>query len=97
MDEGWTRWLLEEYEFPYKTLNDRDVRAGELRRGFDVIVLPHQSTRAFIIRGHEASLPAGREGPSNPVPPEYQGGIGDAGVEALKRFVDEGGTLDHAR
>ncbi len=92
MDEGWTRWLLEQYQFPYKTLNDRDVRAGELRRGFDVIVLPHQSA-SVIIRGHEASVPAGREGPSNPVPPEYQGGIGEAGVEALKRFVDDGGTL----
>jgi hypothetical protein len=92
MDEGWTRWLLEQHEFPYKTVIDRDIRAGDLRQRFDVIVLPHQSA-SVIIRGHEDSVPAGREGPSNPVPPEYQGGIGEAGVEALKRFVDDGGTL----
>jgi hypothetical protein len=92
MDEGWTRWLLEQYEFPYTTLVDRDIRGGELRQRVDVIILPHQSSSG-IVRGHEASVTAGRDGPSNPVPPEYQGGIGDPGLEALKRFVDEGGTL----
>ena len=92
MDEGWTRWLLEQYGFAYTTLVDRDIRAGELRRRFDVIILPHQSPGG-ILRGHEASVPAGREGPSNPVPSEYQGGIGDQGLEALQRFVAGGGTL----
>ena len=92
MDEGWTRWLLEQYEFSYTSLADHDIRAGELRQRFDVIVLPHQSPND-IVRGHDAVVPALREGPSNPVPPEYQGGIGDVGLEALKRFVTEGGTL----
>jgi hypothetical protein len=27
------------------------------------------------------------------VPPEYAGGIGDAGVRALREFVRDGGTL----
>jgi len=92
IDEGWTRWLLEQYEFPYATLVDRDVRAGDLRRSFDVIILPRQSPAA-IVRGHEPSASARHDGPSNPVPPEYQGGIGESGVEALKRFVHDGGTL----
>ena len=92
MDEGWTRWLLEQYEFSYTSLADHDIRAGELRQRFDVIILPHQSPND-IVRGHDAVVPAQREGPSNPVPPEYQGGIGDVGLEALKRFVTDGGTL----
>ncbi|HEX2311725.1 MAG TPA: hypothetical protein VHH91_13530, partial [Vicinamibacterales bacterium] len=92
IDEGWTRWILEQYGFRYTTVVDGDMRRGNLRGRFDVIVLPHQSP-AGIVRGHTPEGSRSREGPSNPVPPEYQGGIGDAGVDALKRFVEEGGTL----
>ena len=31
MDEGWTRWVFDQYHFPYQTVHDRDVRAGELK------------------------------------------------------------------
>jgi hypothetical protein len=92
VDEGWTRWLLEQYEFTYVPIVDRDVREGGLRDRFDVIILPSQSLER-LVRGHFSSPVRSREGPSNPVPPEYQGGIGDAGVEAIKRFVQAGGTL----
>ncbi|MGH9814830.1 MAG: M14 family metallopeptidase, partial [Candidatus Acidiferrales bacterium] len=37
MDEGWTRWLLEQYEFPYTTLHNADIQAGQLSDKFDVI------------------------------------------------------------
>jgi hypothetical protein len=91
MDEGWTRWLLEQYGFAYTTIADADVRAGNLGARFDVIILPDQAPRR-IIAGHQPSdRPA--SGPWGPVPPEYQGGIGDAGVQALKAFVEGGGRL----
>ncbi len=91
MDEGWTRWLLEQYAFPYATIVDADVRKGNLRERFDVIVLPDQAPRR-IVAGHQPG-DRSREGPWNPVPAEYQGGIGEAGVEALKLFVQAGGRL----
>jgi hypothetical protein len=82
IDEGWTRWVLEQYEFAYTTIHNVDIRAGGLRRLFDAIVLPDQAPRDII------------DGLSNAtVRPEYRGGIGEAGVEALTRFVAEGGTL----
>jgi hypothetical protein len=91
MDEGWTRWLLEQFGFSYATLADAEIRAGNLRARFDVIVLPDQAPRR-IVAGHQPSdRPA--SGPWGPVPPEYQGGIGDAGVQALKAFVEAGGRL----
>ena len=37
IDEGWTRWLLEQYEFPFTTLRDADVRRGDLAANYDVI------------------------------------------------------------
>ncbi|MBI3484671.1 MAG: hypothetical protein HY012_05905, partial [Acidobacteria bacterium] len=38
MDEGWTRWLLEQYEFPYTSLHNDDIRAGKLAEKYDVVV-----------------------------------------------------------
>jgi hypothetical protein len=82
IDEGWTRWVLEQYEFPYTTIHNADVRAGGLRRRFDAIILADQSPREIV----DGNLGAA-------VRQEYRGGIGDAGVDSLQKFVSDGGTL----
>ena len=82
MDEGWTRWVLEQHEFPYTSLHNADIKAGKLRDRFDAILFADQQPNS-IIRGSEA--------PS--VRPEYRGGIGEEGVKALQAFVAQGGTL----
>ncbi len=82
MDEGWTRWLLEQYEFPYTTVHDSDIRKGGLASRFDVIVIPDQSTAA-IVNGHKTGS----------MPPEYVGGVTDDGVANIRTFIEEGGTL----
>jgi hypothetical protein len=82
MDEGWTRWVLEQYEFPYTTLHNADVKAGRLREKFDAVILPDQQARQ-IIEGYDFKT----------IRPEYRGGIGAEGVESLRAFVRDGGTL----
>jgi hypothetical protein len=82
IDEGWTRWLFERYEFPFRTLRDADVRAGSLRAAFDVIVLPSMPAQRLVDGNRKGVLPD-----------EYVGGLGEAGVAALKAFVEAGGTL----
>lgn len=82
MDEGWTRWVLEQWEFAPKTLHNADVKAGKLRQRFDVIVIADEQPRD-ILNGNDA--PGTR--------PEYRGGIGEDGLKALKAFVADGGTL----
>ncbi len=82
MDEGWTRWVLEQYEFAPKVVHNEDVRAGKLREKFDVIVLPDQQPRS-IVDGNT----------SRSTRKEYQGGIGAEGIAALKAFVADGGTV----
>ncbi|HKB13575.1 MAG TPA: M14 metallopeptidase family protein [Vicinamibacterales bacterium] len=82
MDEGWTRWLLEQFEFPYASLFDRDVRAGNLRARFDVILLP-DATYEQMVNGMA----------SGTMPDAYTGGMTARGVSNLREFVSQGGTL----
>jgi len=90
MDEGWTRLVLEKFSFPYSSLMDAEIRKGNLIRNYDVIILPSDSTG--MITG---DIPPGSryERYISAVPPEFRSGIGKEGVEALKAFVEKGGTL----
>jgi hypothetical protein len=81
MDEGWTRWLLDHYGVPYRTLTNQDIQAGALA-DTDVLLFAGQNAQS-IMHGY----PAGRM----PVP--YTGGVGAVGVDALRRFVEGGGRI----
>jgi hypothetical protein len=82
MDEGWTRYVFDTFNVPFQSWLDRDVRAGNLRARFDVIVLPSMRLRE-IVEGRSKET----------APPEFTGGITEAGVDNLRRFVEDGGTL----
>jgi len=82
MDEGWTRWLLEQFEFPYTSVFDRDLRAGNLRARFDVILLP-DATYDQMLNGQAPGT----------MPDAYTGGMTSRGVANLYEFVSSGGTL----
>ena len=81
-DEGWTRWLFDTWRIPYQSVTDSAVRAGGLADRFDAIVLPSQDPSA-VLSGLPPDL----------YPARYAGGLGAAGVQALRDFVDGGGTL----
>jgi len=82
MDEGWTRWLLENFGFAYTTVRNADLQAGNLKQKFDVIVFADQQAGS-IENGHRADQ----------MPAEYVGGVGSTGGDALKAFASAGGTL----
>jgi Zinc carboxypeptidase len=82
IDEGWTRWILEQYKFPFQSLYNADILGGHLRDHFDVIVLPDVPERQ-ILEGHRTGT----------IPERYAGGLGEEGTQALRDFVDGGGTL----
>jgi hypothetical protein len=81
MAEGWTRWVLDQYEFQVEALHDGDLRSGGLD-GFDIILLPDQGAES-ILNGHAPLT----------MPPEYVGGVGVEGAVALKQFVRDGGWV----
>jgi hypothetical protein len=90
-DEGWTRWLLEQYGFDVKTIENPAMRAGKLGEKFDVIILP-DADKDVILTGRRAAG-EGRAADTDSFPPEYSGGVGREGVQALREFVEQGGTV----
>ncbi len=87
IDEGWSRWILEQFQVPATTLHDADIRRGKLIDRFDVILLPHQSAND-LINGNLAKNKYGEA-----YPPDYVGGLGGVGMDELQLFVEAGGTL----
>ena len=82
MDEGWSRWLMEMYGIAHTNLYNADVRAGDLKSRYDVIVLSDMRAGQII----NGSAPG-------TVPPRYAGGIGPEGLREIDAFVRAGGTL----
>jgi len=87
IDEGWARWVWQAYGVPYTTWHLPEIRQGGLRDRFDVILVPEMSADEFV-KGRPDKT---RE--KDPYPPEYLGGLGDVGKDALRRFVSAGGQL----
>ena len=87
LDEGWTRFVFDQYGFKYKSIENKEMRSGNLNSSYDVIILP-DTPRDGIVEGKESRFGAGVE-----LPPEFTGGIGKEGLHALRDFVDKGGTL----
>ena len=82
MDEGWTRWVMEQEHYNYSTLLDDEIRRGDLISKFNTIVLPDQIRTALLNGLRKGTLPD-----------EYTGGLGDEGVKSLREFVEAGGSL----
>ena len=90
MDEGWTRLLLENYEFDFVQMFNKDFKEKNLKEKFDVIIIPDMSSEV---------IKTGKYGGENkrynrPKPKEYEGGIEKEGIENLKQFIEkDGGRL----
>lgn len=81
MNEGWTRWVFEKFEFDMESAHNVTFTSGGLNEKYNTIVFAGD---------RESSIINGRGGNT---PPEYQGGIGEEGLNNLKEFVRNGGTL----
>jgi hypothetical protein len=82
IDEGWTRWLLEDFGFAYQSVLNPGIEGGNLRQKFDVIVFPDQPSSQI-----SAGFALGA------MPQEYTGGLNAKAAANLKTFAEQGGTL----
>lgn len=80
MDEGWTRLVFDNHQIPFTSLSNEDFRQNRLN--VDTIVLAADG-ETTIMNGFSAER----------YPAEFAGGIGEAGAENLKKFVENGGKL----
>ncbi|MDO6416788.1 M14 family zinc carboxypeptidase [Sphingomonas sp. BIUV-7] len=103
-DEGWWRAALDTYGIPYDYFADIKLKtAGKLRGKYDVLIYPTVANS-----GREQFVGVEKNG-KDPIPykktamtpnlgaidsaDDIRGGVGGAGLEALRTFVQEGGTL----
>ena len=82
IDEGWTRWVLENYDYAPISLYNADIRSANLRSRYDVILLPDMSSNQ-LMNGFRVGTIQG----------QYTGGIERNGLANLQEFVRAGGTL----
>lgn len=82
MDEGWMRWVLDDYGVPFVTVRNEMLRAGEIGDFLDVLIIPSIGVR---------QLDDGRTLGS--VPERFTRGLSPEGAVAIDEFVRGGGTL----
>jgi len=82
MDEGWLRWVLDEFEIPYTRIRNEMIRAGRLEDHIDTLIIPSISGRQ-LDRGRSPGT----------VPDPYALGLAPEGAVAIEQFVHAGGRL----
>jgi hypothetical protein len=86
MDEGWTRWTLEQYGFSYTTIHPEDFH-GPLKDKIDVLIVADDA------RFPVAGAAAGRGGRGGTPRPEHAYQLTADDLAAFDGFIRGGGTL----
>ncbi|MFN8574200.1 MAG: M14 metallopeptidase family protein [Gemmatimonadaceae bacterium] len=101
MPAGHTKWLLEQFEFPYEVVFPQTLDAGNLRQKFDVLIFVTGAIPAVRRQGggELSSLTDffGRQPSPDAVPAEWRPTLGkvtaDKTIPQIKQFMDEGGVV----
>jgi hypothetical protein len=94
MDEGWTRWLIEQYGFDYVLLHPEDLKAS-LTGKVDVVLFADDARIPMegAGRGGRGGAAGGQGRGGRTVRPEYATTLTAPDVQALEQFVRSGGTF----
>ena len=99
-DLGWYRLAFDNFGIPYDLIYKEQVRKGDLRGKYDVIVMAAQNITRQSVLQPAAARPQpyqktdkykflGMYGET----PDMSGGFGQEGVDAFAKFLEGGGTL----
>jgi Zinc carboxypeptidase len=101
-DVGWVRYAFDKFEVPFDLMYKEQIRRGDLKSKYDVIVMPNQAGTAkrlvFDIESRGAPIAynksdqfksLGMYGESD----DITGGMGLEGVTEIDKFVKAGGVL----
>jgi hypothetical protein len=95
MTAGWTRWILEQFEFPFERVFAPTLDKGDLNAKFDVLV---------FVDGAIPGVSGGRRGGATQndsvipyLPAEYRDQVGrvtgDKTLPKIREFLEKGGTV----
>lgn len=91
MPSGWTRYLMEQFRFPYEVIYARDIDSTPLKDRFDVIIFVGGAIPA------PSGAVRGREINKETIPAVYHPRLGRisaaTSIPALKNFAESGGTI----
>lgn len=91
---GWTRWLLEQFEFPFETVYPQRLDAGHLERDYDVLLFADD---ALPPSGAWGGARYGRQPDAKDTPRAYRAMLGEPTdaktVPAVAAFVRQGGAV----
>jgi len=97
MPSGWTRWLLERFEFPFEVVYPQTLDAGRLSRRFDVLILPDGAVPTAERDDEEEFTAAQPQPQPASIPPAYRAWLGHVTAEKtvpqLRQFLADGGTI----
>jgi hypothetical protein len=98
-DEGWVRMGLDAYKVPYTYFGDNEVRKGNLRAKYDVILYPSAGVQIDGITPGSTPQPYRKTdttptlGTAPDQTDDRRGGLGRDGLRELEKFVEDGGLL----
>jgi len=97
MPSGHTRWLFEQFEFPYTVVYPQTLDAGSLSAKYDVIVFQGGAIPAPRGEGGGGRGGFNREIDPSTIPEEFRGWLGrvtpEKTIPQLKKFLQDGGTI----
>jgi len=97
MPSGWTRWILEQYEFPFEVVYPQTLDAGNLNAKYDVLIFVDGGLPAREGSGGRGGGFGGGQPAAESIPAEFRGWLGRTSVATtvpqLKKFAENGGTV----
>jgi hypothetical protein len=108
IESGWTRWILEQFEFPFTRVYPPELDAGNLNAKYDVLILPQGAVTAApstssgqVPSTGSGQAAGGRGGGAGPnpdeIPAEYRAQLGrvtpERTIPQIRAFLERGGTV----
>lgn len=99
MPSGWTRWLLEQFEFPFEVVYPKTLNEGDLNKNYDLLIFvdgaipPVKAVNTLQMQSSERTSNVKPES----IPAEFRNWLGsitaDTTIPKLKEFLNAGGSV----
>jgi len=89
MDAGWTRYIFDTYNIPYKVIRPGDISKTKLSKKFDIVIFPDEN-KDILLKGKWKS---DDDYMVTSYPPEFTKGVEKKGMKKLTQFIEDGGLI----